>query len=250
MNERELVNELIDKWNTDEGKPYKGSLIDMKAYKDDPYDIGCMCAQGQVLNFVKKISQEELSRITQGEADKLVAKTLNISVSHSILLRNTNDKKEGAPAIVLTNPELVIGDNANKLLSFWLHIDSMNNDAWLAVIDAMFADKDVVKVAKIDAADAGEAAADGGAAALAPTVGGGIEHYVFWARLAAEAAAAKSARLAARLAAGDAALAASNEIQGFEILKKNGQKPFFLPLFGFDSLEDIPELPSDYGVIS
>ena len=45
------LEDLLARWATDEGKPYKGSLIDYSAYQDNPDNIGCMCAQGQALHF-------------------------------------------------------------------------------------------------------------------------------------------------------------------------------------------------------
>ena len=96
------INELIARWNTDEGKPYKGSLIDMGSYEDG--NLSCMCAQGQVLHVVGGWDAKRLSNIQQVDADKETAKLLNISRAHAVLLRNTNDKIDGAPAIVLTDP--------------------------------------------------------------------------------------------------------------------------------------------------
>ena len=54
----ELPPELSH-WNTDEGRPYKGKLIDLEAYKKNP-SIGCMCAQGQVLFKLGGWSVEKL----------------------------------------------------------------------------------------------------------------------------------------------------------------------------------------------
>jgi hypothetical protein len=52
--------ELLERWNSGEGKPYKGSLIDWSAYEADPANIGCMCAQGQVLHLLAGWSPEKL----------------------------------------------------------------------------------------------------------------------------------------------------------------------------------------------
>ena len=102
------INELIDRWNTDEGKPFKGSLIDWDEYMEAPDDIGCMCAQGQVLNLVAGWTQERLNDVNQSIADKEVARLLNISVTHSVLLRRINDTAPGSPSIVLTDPQKVL----------------------------------------------------------------------------------------------------------------------------------------------
>lgn len=179
------LNELIARWNTDEGKPYKGSLIDMDNYQDG--NLGCMCAQGQVLHEVGGWTAEMLSSTAQVDADEATAKLLNISRAHAVLLRNTNDKIDGAPAIVLTDPAKVIGDQWSKLLDFWWHMDTPTTDDWRKVA-------------------------------------------------------------AARAAAGDAAGDASSEIQGAEIFKRDGRAFFFLPLFGFATLDEIPARPAGYGV--
>jgi hypothetical protein len=50
-----------------------------------------------------------------------------------------------------------------------------------------------------------------------------------------------------RWAAALAAAGASWEIQGAEIFRRDGKHFFFLPIFGFASLEDIPARPADYG---
>jgi hypothetical protein len=119
------IAELIARWDANEGKPYKGSLIDWSAYEADNSNIGCMCAQGQVLHLLAGWTPEQLRNTDQDEADRETAKRLNISVAHSILLRNINDKADGAPSIVLTNPEKVLGDQAHIVLAFWLHLDRM-----------------------------------------------------------------------------------------------------------------------------
>src|SRR5688572_26002067 len=102
------LEELLARWNSGEGKPYKGSLIDWDAYDGDgnepPADMGCMCAQGQVLHTIGGWEPQRLARTEQAEADRETAKLLNISVAHAILLRNVNDKVDGAPSIVLTDP--------------------------------------------------------------------------------------------------------------------------------------------------
>jgi len=111
------ITQLIDRWNLDEGKPYKGSLIDMAAH-DAGKGIGCMCAQGQVLHLVGGWTPERLQSAAQADADKETAKLLNISRAHAVLLRLVSDKTGGAPAIVLTDPGAVLGDQWSKLLDF------------------------------------------------------------------------------------------------------------------------------------
>jgi len=159
------LNELIARWNTDEGKPYKGRLIDMDSYEEG--NIGCMCAQGQVLHEVGGWTAERLSSIEQAEADKETAKLLNISRAHAVLLRNTNDKIDGAPAIVLTDPAKVIGDQWSKLLDFWWYIGAMTDGDWKRVDAAGAAAGDAAWAAACDAAGAAAWAAAGDAAGYA-----------------------------------------------------------------------------------
>lgn len=127
------IAEIIARWNSNEGKPYKGRLIDYEAYEADKSNIGCMCAQGQVLHLVGGWTPAELRDTQQPEADAATAKLLNISVTHAILLRQINDSVDGAPSIVLTNPEKVLGDQAKTVLAFWLHLDRMKANDWKKV---------------------------------------------------------------------------------------------------------------------
>ena len=60
------INDLIDRWNTNEGKPYKGQLIDKESYEDG--SLSCMCAQGQVLHVVGGWSAERLAAIVTRDA--------------------------------------------------------------------------------------------------------------------------------------------------------------------------------------
>ena len=130
------VAELIARWDANEGKPYKGKLIDWSAFEADNSSIGCMCAQGQVLHLIGGWSPTKLRDTNQEKADKATAKLLNISVAHSILLRSINDKADGAPSIVLTNPEKVLGDQARTVLAFWLRLDRMKAKDWQKVAAA------------------------------------------------------------------------------------------------------------------
>ena len=197
----QTLEEILARWDANEGKPYKGKLIDWDAYDGDgeepPTDIGCMCSQGQILHLLGGWSPLKLRDTDQNLADRETAKLLNISVAHAIVLRKVNDSVDGAPSIVLTHPEKILGDQAHILLAFWKHIDRMTAVDWKKV-----------------------------AAARAAA----------WA--AAWAAAGDAAWAAAWAAAGDAA-GASSEIQGAKLMRERGQPFFFLPLFGFSSPEDI-----------
>ena len=213
----QTLPELIARWDSGDGKPYKGNLIDRRAYDADPTNMGCMCAQGQVLHLIGGWDADRLGNVEQRNADKEVAKLLNISVAHSILLRSVNDKVDGAPSIVLTDPAKVLGDQAHIVLAFWLHLDRMADNDWLKAASRVAAG-DAAWAAAWDAAwDASRAAAG----------------YAAW----------DAAWAAARAAAG-----AGAEIQGARLLREQGKPFFFLPMFGFDSPDAVPALPSDYGV--
>jgi hypothetical protein len=206
--------ELLERWDSGEGKPYKGRLIDWDAFEADKSNIGCMCAQGQVLHLLGNWSPKRLANTEQEKADKATAKLLNISIAHSILLRSVNDKADGAPSVVLTHPEKILGDQAHIVLAFWLHLDRMKAKDWAAAWDAAGdAARVAARVAAWDAA--GDAAGD-------------------------------AARVAARVAAWDAGYACG-EIQGARLMRERGQQFYFLPLFGFADPESIPALPADYG---
>jgi hypothetical protein len=153
------LNELLTRWGTDEGKPYKGSLIDMGSYA--PGNVSCMCAQGQALHLLAGWTPEQLRDAEQAEADLATAKLLNISRAHAVLLRSVNDTQDGAPAIVLTHPERIIGDNARTVLAFWLALDGFTLEQWGAAGDAAWA------AAGVAARDAAWAAAGDAAWAAA-----------------------------------------------------------------------------------
>ena len=211
--------DLISRWDEDEGKPYKGELFDFDSYDGEGEPpLSCMCAQGQVLHVVAGWSVDDFRESGQTKADREVAKLLNISTAHSILLRTINDKRDGAPSVVLTDPGKVLGDQWSKLLDFWWHLDQMTAEQWDAAWDAAWA----------VAWDAAGAAA------------GAVAWAVAW------DAAGLAAGDAARAAAWDAAGAAA-EIQGAAILKANDRGFYFLPKFGLATPDDIPARPVNYG---
>lgn len=171
---------------------------------------GCKCAQGDVLSCAG-YSDADLRSMEQSKADKETARILGISRTHAVLLRQVNDSQGGCPQLVLSHPEGIIGNKAPILLAFWLHLDSMDSAA-----------RDAASPASLDAAS--------------------------WdaARAASWDAASPTARAAARAAAWDAAswdaARASNEIQGMDILEKDGNKPYFLAFFGFDTWDKVRAL--------
>jgi hypothetical protein len=221
------IQEIIARWDSGDGKPYKGKLIDWIAHQENPESMGCMCAQGQVLHAVGGWDFAKLRDTDQFNADMETAKLLNISRAHAILLRNINDKADGAPSIVLTDPGNVLGDQWSKLLDFWWMFHNYTTEEWRKVAAARSAAWSAARSAARSAAE--DAAED-----------------------AAEAAAWSAARSAAGAAAGaaawDAGGAAAREIQGYVVMAAQRQKPFSLPMFGINSLDDIPARPADYGL--
>ena len=141
----EAIKTLTARWATPEGTPFKGELISTD---------GCMCAQGQALHFIGGYSADDLRETKQPEADMETARLLGISTTHAILLRIINDSIHGAPSIVLTNPEKILGDQAPAVLAFWRHIDRMDDAAWAFLAAA----RDAAREAAWEAA--GEAARD------------------------------------------------------------------------------------------
>ena len=237
------IAELIARWNSDEGKPYKGTLIDYAEYK--PGELGCMCAQGQVLHVIAGWSIDDLRNTSQAKADLATAKALNISRAHAVLLRNINDSADGAPSIVLTDPGKVLGDQWSKLLDFWHYMDGLDDDGWQKVAAARAAARAAAWAAAGAAAwdaawDAARAAARDAAWAAARDAAWDAAGDTAWA----------AAGDTAWAAAWDAAWDAAWEIQGAAILAAQGRELFFLPMFGFASPDAIPARPADYGVVA
>ena len=203
----ELIDRLVTRWNAPGGRPLSGSLIaDSTTAADRP---DCMCAQGWAL-YESGMTLDDIANLAQVNADTEVAKRLGISRTHAVLLRCINDSRPDSPSVVLTDPAAVLGNQADRVLAFWRHLDTMTKDDWRKVAAAWDAAWDAAGAAAGDAA--GDAAWDAAWAAA-------------WA------------------AAGDVAWAAawaSNEIQGAAIMRERGQPFFFLPMFGFATPEDIP----------
>jgi hypothetical protein len=245
------LDDILARWDSGEGKPFKGRLIDFGAYAADPDNIGCMCAQGQVLHLLGGYSPQKLRDTEQEQADREAAKLLGISIAHSILLRSVNDSVDGAPSIVLTHPEKVLGSEAQTVLAFWRHLDRMTDEDWLKV-DAAWAAAwaaagDAAGGAAWAAAWAARAAAGDAAWAAAwaaKAAAGDAAWAAAWAAAgdaaggAARAAAWAAAGVVAGVAAGDAGYACS-EIQGAALMRERGQPFFFLPMFGFADPEAV-----------
>ena len=214
------VKELLDYWPGH--IPFKGRLVSE--------DGSCMCAQGQALHFLDKLSPSDLGMIDQTYADKRVAEIFNISRAHSVLLRIVNDRQDGAPTSVIRNPEQVLGDQAHVVLAFWRRLDQMNLVAGVAAWEA------AGEAARVAAGVAAWVAAREAARVAAGVAAGEAAGAAAWeaARVAAGEAAGAAAWEATRVAAG-----ASNEIQGAAVMRTNGQPFFFLPLFGFADPEAV-----------
>jgi len=195
----ELIDRLVTRWNARDGRPLSGMLIADDTTSADKAD--CMCAQGWAL-YEGGMSLNKIADLSQPDADREVADRLGISRAHAILLRQINDSRPDSPSVVLTNPAAILGDQSERLLSFWRHLDMMSDDDWCKTQAARDAARDAAGYA------AGVAARD---------------------------AAGYAARNAAGYAAG-----ASNEIQGAAIMRERAQPFFFLPMFGFATPEDIP----------
>jgi hypothetical protein len=153
---------------------------------------------------------------------------LNISTAHAVLLRSVNDKIDGAPSIVLTHPEKVLGDQAHIVLAFWRHLDRMTGEQWAAARAGTW---DATWDAARDAAGAGAAARD-----AAWDAAFHASRKAAWdaSWIVACTVAQAVAQTAARAAAG-----ACSEIQGARIMREKGQAFTFLPMFGFADPEAV-----------
>jgi hypothetical protein len=206
------IDELLDYWPGN--IPFKNKLV-----SDDGT---CMCAQGQALHFLGGLTVDELRDINQRAADLQVAKLFGISLAHSILLRNINDNREGAPSCVIRNPEQVLGDQAQTVLAFWRHLDRMTPAAWEAVkAVARALVGAVVEVAAWEVVGT----------AVWETAGAAVREAV-WETTTAQAGAVVGT-------AAWAAVRATREIQGASSIRANNQPFVFLPLFGFSDPESV-----------
>jgi hypothetical protein len=206
MNSRELVETMVARWSAPDARPlFGGELID---------EDGCCCAQGDVLRTCG-VSEDVLRAMEQSAADREVARLLGISRTHATLLRQVNDSREGCPQDVLARPELIVGDQAPRILAFWRRLDRMPRAEWAAAGAvawgaAVLTLRCDLKSMRVSAAwEAGWKAAWEAAREVAGSV----------ARGAAWEAAGSAARAAAW---------ATTEVQGAPHLSSF----FFLPMFG------------------
>ncbi|MDZ7906405.1 MAG: hypothetical protein U5N55_11965 [Cypionkella sp.] len=175
-----------------------------------------------MLHILGGWSIDDLMTRGQDEADRATAQSFDISNAHAVLLRFINDRIDGAPEIVLTDPGKVLGNQWSKVLDFWCHLEGMS-----AATRTEIGKKTVEGVeeqTRIAAKmDSGELAWEAGHEAVVGSVG---------------------------VVGGDAlweALLATAEIQGAAAMRSKGQPFYFLPIFGFSSPKDIPPRPDNYG---
>jgi hypothetical protein len=117
------AQDIVNFWTTTRDIPFKGGYLIFKNA-----DGTCaMCAQGQVLHR-NGYSEEELFGMCLSTADKETARILGISVAHSIFLRIINDNEAGSPQEVLSNPGKYLGPNWEKVLDFWVYLDTLSED--------------------------------------------------------------------------------------------------------------------------
>ena len=204
---------MAARWSSSERPLFKGKLID---------EDGCKCAQGDVLSCAG-YTDKQLQRYADGKdggqsrADVETARVLGISRIHAVLLRQVNDAVGGAPQLVLTNPEQILGDKASLLLAFWKHLDGVA--AHIAVNYCVLAPGFAAKDAAGNAGFIVSAAAQ------------------FAAGLAAQSAAGLAANVNSLFAVG-----ASYEIQGMDTLVSDGRQPFYLAIYEFDTWDKVRAL--------
>ena len=66
----------------------------------------------------------------------MLFRSLGIPRAQAILLRHVNDAKDGCPQDVLSTPEKILGEQADKVLAFWRRLDEMTAKDWRRVDDA------------------------------------------------------------------------------------------------------------------
>lgn len=124
---RKLINKLSEKWSQPDGLPGKGYEVVREDNGLSP------CAQSEAVMLSKGMGVMDFEAFLKGSLsgygnvnlDKFTAKTLGISTVHSVLLRRFNDLSSLNPAIVLNQPERVLGKNWDRVLEFWHFIDSL-----------------------------------------------------------------------------------------------------------------------------
>lgn len=135
-----LVNKLTKKWSNPNSLPAKGYELVRGEQGPSP------CAQSEAIMLSKGMGvmdfeaflKGSMARMNRGlgiSLDRITAKTLRISIIHSILLRRFNDLSSQSPAIVLNEPERVLGKNWARVLEFWHFIDSISKERWRELLE-------------------------------------------------------------------------------------------------------------------
>jgi hypothetical protein len=240
------IRNIINGWQTGELWPHKGALIGAENH------VNSMDAHGQILHFVGGWSFKRLRNEDEADTyqtiDKAVAKLLNISRAHSMLLRHINygehfdsyyyyhyvdyNHEEDLPA-VFTAPGVILGKQWSKILDFWWLLDSCTAEDWAHIEkirdDCGWAAQKEAECFVWDAAirACGEVAAR-------------------WAKDATWGFIRDMQDNDEEVPSGIAENAVL-EIQGYDVFAQQSCKPFFLPMFGIKTLDDIPPRPASYG---
>lgn len=134
-----LINKLSEKWSQPDGLPGKGYEVVREDNGLSP------CAQSEAVMLSKGMGVMDFEAFLKGSLssygsvnlDKFTAKTLGISTVHSVLLRRFNDLSSLNPAIVLNQPERVLGKNWDRVLEFWHFIDSISQEQLKGLLEEM-----------------------------------------------------------------------------------------------------------------
>src|SRR5271166_4326916 len=138
------IDEMVARWNDPAARPlFQGRLIN---------GGGRNTVHGDVLRVCGSWTDEEIRNTSQKRADRVVAKLLGISVTHAVLLRHVGDSAGGRPQDVLAHPELILGDQAPRVLEFWRRLDKPGAAALDADLDEEFKAWDVATDAAYKAA--------------------------------------------------------------------------------------------------
>jgi hypothetical protein len=226
------IQDIIRGWKTGELKPIKHQLIDWNAYNKDAKPLDCMSAQGQILHLLAGWTPEKLD--FRQNADRKVASLLNISLAHAILLRNFNNTHDSSPHIVLTEPSKVLGNQWSKILDLWRLFDRYSFRDWINLENAWYAVDNKTRQAK-------EKEIYSTAPAAIPRLGWQIIEDA--ASLAARYSATRVFADVSEEVAAYSAEAVTIEIACYDV----HAELFFLPMFGINTLDNIPPRPSNYG---
>jgi hypothetical protein len=214
------IHDIIKNWKTSKSKLYNNEFVDWELFHDECDCVGCWCTQAQVLFLVggwtfEKLREEAVKGVG---IDVQFARLLNISRAHSKLLYHVSYKEDDNPFLAITNPAKFLGKQWSKLLDFWWFLDTYAWDKntikrqtkhWDRVVEALSI------IMKDDLAwDAAWYAID-----YTPQLPN-------WRKFS------------------EVAACATCEVQNYDSLI---YKPFFLPMFGINTLNDIPPRPANYG---